>query len=45
MDKILINIIAWLNALATSPRQPDPLDDLSLLELADLPAVHPQADL
>jgi hypothetical protein len=34
----------WLSALAARPRQPDPLDRLSLREFADLPPVHPRAD-
>lgn len=34
----------WLAALLAQPRLPDPLDELDVRALADLPALHPQRD-
>ncbi len=41
MDKIFSIIRVWLERLGESGLAPDPLDGLSIRELADLPAVHP----
>ena len=41
MHRILNAIRDWLSAFVAQPSLPDPLDQLSLREFADLPPTHP----
>lgn len=44
MDKIFIALRHWFATLAVIDRDPDPLEGLSITDLADLPVTHPLRD-
>jgi hypothetical protein len=41
MHRIFISLRNWLSAFLAQPCGPDPLDEMSLREFADLPPTHP----
>jgi hypothetical protein len=44
MYRIFKGVRSWLSAFVALPRLPDPLDQMSPAELADLPVSHPRFD-
>jgi hypothetical protein len=44
MHRIFRSLRDWLASLLVQPPPPDPLDQLGLRELADLPPTHPQCE-
>jgi hypothetical protein len=44
MYRIFTGVRNWLSAFVAQPRLPDPLDQMSPAELADLPVSHPRFD-